>query len=379
MNALQRIVIMSWPNSEMIRGLRRFVEQHHLHWQFELQPPHDQMLSALEADPPDGMLAYLGTPFYAEWAAAQPFPVINHSNALERSPLPRVCVDDGQAAAVAAEHLLAYGHRALAYLGHELPRFSRLRGEGFVQAAASEGIEVPCCWIREPLTPARRKRSLRVDTQIKRFLETLPEPCGLFVCNDPLGFRVLELARELGREVPDSLAVLGMDNDPLSLLSFPALSSVKTPLERVAYEAAALLHVRLQGGEVPMETLLAVDSIEVRESTDALAVEDPVLRKALRYIRSSFNQMLQVEDIARHAGVNRRSLEQRFRKARLRSPSRELKRVRMEYAKRMLRESDWSIEEIAHAAGFQDLPWFVTTFRQGEGLTPGAYRQQRQL
>lgn len=369
---------MTWPTLEMIQGWRSFVEASGVRWQFEFQRPHDKMLHQLEQNPPDGVIAYLGTEFYADWISQQPFPAVNHSSALPTSPIPRVCVDDLQAGIVAAEHFIGYGHRYLAYIGHEAPWFSHRRWQGVCTAAQQEGLEVEACWIREPLTPASRQRNARSDQKILKFLRSLPEPCGVFVCNDPLGLRVLELAQEAGRSVPDSIAVLGMDNDPLGQLAFPPLSSVVPPLERIAYQSAHLLYTLMQGEPaLEHEHLLAPVRVDTRQSTDAVAVQDQALAKALKYLRAHFREGVTVEDLARAGGVNRRTLEHRFRTYLNRSPSREIKRMRIEHAKMLLLQSDLNLEQISLASGFQDVPWFMTVFRKETGMTPRTFRMPR--
>lgn len=52
-------------------------------------------------------------------------------------------------------------------------------------------------------------------------------------------------------------------------------------------------------------------------------------------------------------------------------------RVRIERAKLLLAESDWSVTEICGAVGYDSLGTFSTLFRRETGMTPRAYRERR--
>ena len=84
-----------------------------------------------------------------------------------------------------------------------------------------------------------------------RWLDSLPKPIAVLACNDIRGLQVLDACRRIALPVPERVAVLGVDNDVvLGELSDPPLSSIDQDLERIGYEAAALLD-RLMGGESP--------------------------------------------------------------------------------------------------------------------------------
>src|SRR5256886_7815456 len=74
------------------------------------------------------------------------------------------------------------------------------------------------------------------------WLRWLPKPVGLMACNDVCGRQVLQACVTAGLQVPDDVAVVGVDNDDLICeLSDPPLSSVALDVERAGYESAQLL------------------------------------------------------------------------------------------------------------------------------------------
>jgi LacI family transcriptional regulator len=86
---------------------------------------------------------------------------------------------------------------------------------------------------------------------VARWLAALPHPVGVLACNDVRGLQVLDACRRIGLAAPERVAVLGVDNDvALCELPDPPFSSIDQNLERIGYEATALLE-RLMGGADP--------------------------------------------------------------------------------------------------------------------------------
>ncbi|MBQ4079568.1 MAG: helix-turn-helix transcriptional regulator, partial [Thermoguttaceae bacterium] len=80
--------------------------------------------------------------------------------------------------------------------------------------------------------------------------------------------------------------------------------------------------------------------------------------------------------IAREVAVSRRTLEIKFRKLLGRTILDEIKNVRIERAKQMLRETDASIDRVAKTVGFSATSYFIQTFRKEVETTPAKYRRQ---
>ena len=65
----------------------------------------------------------------------------------------------------------------------------------------------------------------------------------------------------------------------------------------------------------------------MRQSTDLIAVDDPVVAAAARFIRENISRGIKVEDVASASHVSRRKLEQRFVRALARTPHDEIVRT----------------------------------------------------
>ena len=136
----------------------------------------------------------------------------------------------------------------------------------------------------------------------------------------------------------------------------------------------------MQGNEIePRHLLLPPKGIVARRSTDMLAVDDPAVAVALRFIRENARMPIEVVDVAEQANLSRRSLETKFTKMIGRSPALEIRRVRIEQAKRPLAETTDPITNVVFAAGFNSRQVFSNVFHRETGMTPTAYRRQFQM
>ncbi len=132
---------------------------------------------------------------------------------------------------------------------------------------------------------------------------------------------------------------------------------------------------RRQRGTPPR---ISIDAVRVvtRRSSDAIVVDDPVVAAALRFIRTSAKEPIGVADVVQHCAVSQRTLGLHFQAVVGHSVQAELKRVRIDWAKRLLAETNLSLEKVAGNAGFGSLSYFCHAFRRVTGTTPAGYRQR---
>lgn len=212
---------------------------------------------------------------------------------------------------------------------------------------------------------------------MRRFLVQAGKPLGLFVADDLSGRWVAEVCRESGLQVPDAVLILGMGNDDLLCdLAQPTLSSIEISWRAIGFAAAQTLNRILLGEDVGSPPLEPPARVVTRRSTDTLAVGDPDVAAALRYLREHSHEALKIDDLVAPLTLTRRSLERRFRLAIGRSPLEELRRVRVDRAKHLLADSDLPIDQVAKASGFAYPHWMAQVFRKHTGLAPLAWRRQ---
>jgi len=184
--------------------------------------------------------------------------------------------------------------------------------------------------------------------------------------------------RACGRQVPEEVAVAGVDNDEIeNLLSEIPISSVDTRSEVVGAAAAETLEGLMKGKKPPQTiTLIPPGAMIVRQSSDILWIGDTRIAAAMAVIRDGACDRISVEDVALQTGVSRRTLERRFQELLGRGIESEMRRVRLQRAKQMLSETNMALREVAEKAGFGDVFYFSTAFRKAEYMSPGEWRRQ---
>jgi LacI family transcriptional regulator len=197
-------------------------------------------------------------------------------------------------------------------------------------------------------------------------------------CYDIRARHVLDACRRVGLAVPDQVAVVGVDNDEfLCNLSDPPLSSVAPDTRRTGYEAAALLDRLMSGREKSrgQSTFVQPLGVVARRSTDVLALADPDVSAAVRFIREHACDGIAVKDVLDEVPLSRRVLEGRFRKLFGRTPHDEIARVRFERVRRLLRETSLPLAEVAQRSGFRNAEYLATAFRREFAMSPNDYRR----
>jgi LacI family transcriptional regulator len=114
----------------------------------------------------------------------------------------------------------------------------------------------------------------------------------------------------------------------------------------------------------------------VRFSTRLLTSDDAEVQQAVEFIRDQVHAGISVDDVLRAVPRSRRTLEMRFRSVLGRSPAEEIRRVRIERAKRLLVETDAGMAGVARASGFSSANQLCETFRREAGVSPTRHRRQ---
>lgn len=289
---------------------------------------------------------------------------------------PHVYPDEQAIGRMAAEHLLDRGLRRLAFFAADETWWIKLRREGFARALADHGMTCDSCPGPLDRSPHESRWQRQEEERIASWVQSLEKPIGVFCATDRYALRLLNVCRGLNVAVPEEVAVLGIDNDPVICgLSFPPLSSIEQNPHRIGYEAAGLL-ARMIAGERPVQKMIVVppSHVVVRQSTGGLAIDDSDVAQAVRFIREHACRGISVEQVAHAVSLSRRALERRFRVCLQRSPKREIARVQMERAKLLLHEPRIAVAAVAREAGFASMSHFIKAFHRETGLTPRQFR-----
>lgn len=174
-----------------------------------------------------------------------------------------VSLDDEKVAFEAVQHLLALGHKKIAMITGPLEEdCSRDRAAGYRRALREAGIPVDEDMILEG-DWAATSGQVAMQTLTRRGLK----PSAVFAQNDRMALGVLRVAREMNLSVPDDLAVIGVDDMPLSSYFDPPLTTMRQDMPRIGQEATRILLDLIQKNEVQHCTIRLPAELVVRKST----------------------------------------------------------------------------------------------------------------
>ena len=354
----------------ILTGIGRYLAAHG-HWAVTLEARE------IESSPEwltrwtgDGIIARVRNPSFVAGMAAAGVPVVDVLGDCRDPRFPLVHIENASVARLAFEHLFERGFRNLGFVGLRGINWSEHRRAPFACGASAEH-----CFYSECLLPYTTPLGRSLDCEqeeLEVWLQRLPRPAGIMVCNDQWGQVVLESCRHLEMVVPEEIAVIAVDNDaPLCAVCNPPLSSVEPRHEEVGYEAARLLDQLMQGGQSPADpTLVPGGDVVTRRSSDVQAVYDPDVAVALRFIYEYACDGLKVNDVVEYVATSRSTLQRRFAETVGRSIHEEILRIRLERARQLLTSTPLPIGQIARKVGFEHQEYMGSVFRKKLGLTP---------
>ncbi|MCL5098705.1 MAG: DNA-binding transcriptional regulator [Candidatus Omnitrophica bacterium] len=341
----------------------------------------NQRLPELRTWKGDGILADFDDPKVAAAVRSLPMPVVGFGGGYgwhdPSTRIPYFATDNQAIAKLAADHLLDRGFRRFAFCGFPKSRingWSEERASAFKQCIREAGFG--CSIFTGPHFAAQQWAAMQ--RALCRWLSSLPKPLGLMACNDKRARHVLEACRTLGAQVPDEVAVVGVDNDVmLCQLADPPLTSVQQGTRRLGYEAAALLDQLMAGKKTPrLKFSIAPEQVVNRRSSDVLAVEDTLVAQLIRFIREHATEGAKVSDVVKAMRRSRTTLETRLQSIIGRTIHDEIRRVQIDQARRLLSTTDLALKQVAASAGFASVQYMTTLFSQQFGQTPAQYRKQ---
>jgi DNA-binding LacI/PurR family transcriptional regulator len=223
---------------------------HHLVTRYLRQGHVDGVLliSSHEADPLPQQLVDLSIPAVLSARPGRPV------------PLSYVDVDQQGGARLAVEHLIGRGRRRLATISgpQDMPA-GQARLAGFRAVVAAHGL---------PAAPAVEGDFTREsgETIARTLLSRHPDLDGLFVANDLMAEGAVRALQELGRRVPDDVAVVGFDDSSAALACRPQLTTIHQPVEEMAAEMARLLMAQLRDPRRIARSVIFHPALVVRQS-----------------------------------------------------------------------------------------------------------------
>ncbi|GEK20831.1 LacI family DNA-binding transcriptional regulator [Cellulomonas xylanilytica] len=214
---------------------------------------------------PDGLLR-------AAEDAGLPFVMVDPVDARHR-PMMSVRSSNWAGARAAAEHLIALGHRRIAWVGGpDASSAARDRFYGYRAALDAAGIDL------DPTLVRSDRFDVDAGARHARELLTLASPpTAVMAADDEIAVGVLATAHELGVRVPDQVSVIGFDDTPQAAWTTPPLTTVRQDLDGMGRLAVQTV-LGLSSGQQPSARHIELaTTLTVRDTTGPAPPGGPTL------------------------------------------------------------------------------------------------------
>ena len=372
----------------LISGVAQFAQEYP-ECHFKLMTP-EMLPAALTSESYDGIICRILDRNVLKQIERTRLPVVDTLNAHDETGVSIVSSDNVQIGRMAAKHFLEHRFRNFAFVGYRNVPYSEQRRDGFLARLFESGFqatvyEADASKWESTITsrlPGFNEIITRDIGRLKRMLHRLPRPAAVFCCHDPRAMSALEACQNIGLQVPADIAILGVDNDfTYSAFSHPRLSSIDPAAETIGYRAAETIAdiSRLPSAKRPVRRIfIPARGIVVRESTEVYPMKPAWLSDALVFIQHNATKGITAADVFVHLGLSHTLVQATFRKVLQSSVQKEIIAIRMEEAKRLLRETKLPVTKIAADCGFASLRYFsqaFTTFTGG--ISPSQFAAAR--
>ncbi len=367
----------------IIAGIGNYLSSTRASWDLFLEEDFLCRLKGIERWQGDGIIADFDDPLIGEALAGSKLPVVAVGGSYEDARayptgIPYVATDNHALMRLAYEHLIDAGLTRFACFSlpeAQANRWAQEREKAFRSLMQRDGLQVE---VYRGLGTSAPLWDSAVEQQIA-WLQGLPKPIGIIAVTDARARQLLQACLTAGIAVPEQVALIGIDNDPLTrTLTRVPLSSVIQGTETMGRTAAALLHRMLHGKPCKAEQILVPpEAINVQASSLHQPLGNPYVMQALLFIRQYACQGIKTAQVAAYVGVSRSSLEAHFRKARGCSVHDEILRFKLANAAKGLEGNRLAIADIAQQCGFKSAQYLHTVFRREFGCTPRQYQQGR--
>ncbi|SFU81836.1 XylR family transcriptional regulator [Pseudoduganella namucuonensis] len=291
--------------------------------------------------------------------------------------VPYVATDNFKLIELARQHLIDVGLQRLAMFSvpaTEENRWARERENAFRNLTRGDQLEPE---IFRGCETSVHSWDEAVQGQVD-WLRSLPKPVGIIAVSDARARQLLQACIVAGIEVPEQVAIIGIDNDPLvrRLTRIP-LSSVIQGAQEMGRAAAHLIEKMLHGVRLPNTRIVVPPAgINVFASSQYQLVKHPNVMRARHFIRQYACQGIKTEQVAQHVGVSRSSLDADFRQELGCSVRDVILSFKLNAAKAALESGDCSIADVALGSGLTSIQHMHRVFKRELGCTPRAYRDR---
>lgn len=180
-------------------------------------------------------------------------------------PTDTVLVDDYAGAYQAVAHLTSLGHQRIALVtGPPTLNSVRERRHGYIDALIKAGLDPDC----QLVLSGQFTEEFGVGA-LPRVLAAQESPTAVFAASDIIAIGMMMGAKNLGIRIPHDLSIVGFDDVPLARYVSPRLTTIRTPLAKLAESAVNALIDRMERPDTPPRVVTTPVALVVGESSAA--------------------------------------------------------------------------------------------------------------
>jgi len=201
-----------------------------------------------------------------------------YTEALQAQSFPYVLVDQGapnsfivdctnwQGAYDATQYLIQLGHKRIGFITGLMALISAQdRLDGYRTALLDNGIKFD-----PDLVQVGNYTRSGAEQPTNQLLDLPAPPTAIFAANDLAAFGTIEAVRARGLRIPEDISIMGFDDIPQCLLTYPQLTTIHQPLEQMGHMAARMLVEQIENPELPPRHITLATKLVIRNSCQAL-------------------------------------------------------------------------------------------------------------
>jgi LacI family transcriptional regulator len=178
-----------------------------------------------------------------------------------------IAIDNAGGAENAVNYLIELGHKKIAHItGDVMTQASAKRLEGYKRALEKNNIKIRPEYIFETDYSRGQARSAA-----EKLIKAADPATAVFVASDAMALEVMAVARELGKNIPNDLSIVGFDDNPSGLYGPVGLTTVRQPLIRMAEESVKELNRLIGLSKKSIKKILLPAELVIRESCKPFA------------------------------------------------------------------------------------------------------------
>lgn len=379
-----RICLSTFLNSgyarQMLKGIGDAFSEHD---DWELVYLSTQELAKDAGKGFDGYICDIRSDKVAQRLLTAGKPVVN--TAIKKSGLrfPTIGPDQSAGIALGIEHFRQRNFTNLAFCGYAGVGFSEFQRIEFIRQTQNESFNTFV------YSSARRMNQMdeiikampigqfEDSDEVEAWIKALPNPVAIICCNDIRAHDVLKTCQNLGRVIPDDVAILGNDDDPvLCLISTPQLSSIIPNSYGIGKSAVTLLDELISGttSRTPQYRPTPPSGLVSRRSTQNFQIEPKWLADAIAFIHKNAVRGISASDVVASCGFSHTFVQKAFHDKLGSSIQKEIASVRLSKARQLVLHNELTITEIARRSGFSSLEYFCNCYSAAFGHSPGKER-----